>query len=95
MYTRLLIDETENGLHYSIQRAFWRMVLRTASNNNVQVIATTHSFDCIRGFAYAAKEFEDIEGRLVRLSRRDGNLKAVDYTEHQLAVATKHDIEVR
>ena len=91
----LLIDEAENGLHYSIHSAFWRMVLRTAHDNNIQVVATTHSFDCIRGFARAANEFEDIEGRLVRISRRDGNLKAIDYTEQDLVIATERFIEVR
>ena len=91
----LLVDEAENGLHYSIQRAFWRMVLQTAHNNNVQVIATTQSFDCIRGFTHAAKEFEDIEGRLVRLSRQDGNLEAIDYSEEDLVIAAERSIEVR
>ena len=58
----LLIDEAENGIHYSLQRRFWNMILRTAHGNNVQVFATTHSSDCIRGFAQAATEFEDAEG---------------------------------
>ena len=39
----LLIDEAENGIHHTIQRDFWRMVLLTAQENNVQVFATTHS----------------------------------------------------
>ena len=34
----LLIDEAENGIHYSLQRDFWNMVLRTAHENNVQVL---------------------------------------------------------
>ena len=41
----LLIDEAENGIHHSIQPKFWNMVLQTAQRNNVQVIATTHSWD--------------------------------------------------
>ena len=47
----LLIDEAENGLHHSVQPDFWRMIFRAAEENNVQVLATTHSDDCIRGFA--------------------------------------------
>ena len=50
----LLIDEAENGIHHTIQRDFWRMVLLTAEANNVQVFATTHSWDCVAGFAQAA-----------------------------------------
>ena len=54
----LLIDEVENGIHYSLQHDFWKMVMQTAYENNVQVFATTHSWDCVRGFAWAALETE-------------------------------------
>ena len=91
----LVIDEAENGIHHSVQRSYWRMVLQTAQENNVQVIATTHSWDCVRGFAQAATELEDVEGALVRLERRDGALRAVQYSEVQLQVAAEQGIEVR
>ena len=82
----LLIDEASNLLHYTVQRDFWRMVLRTAQANNVQVIATTHSADCIRGFAEATNENKDVEGVLYRLSRKGGPLRAVEYDEEELAI---------
>ena len=41
----LLIDEAENGIHHSVQADYWRLVLQTAQDNNVQVLATTHSWD--------------------------------------------------
>ena len=91
----LLIDEAENGIHYSVQRDYWRMVLRAAHEDNVQVFATTHSSDCIRGFAEAASEIEEAEGVLVRLSRRDGELRAVEYREEELVIAAEQGIEVR
>ena len=31
----LVVDEAENGIHYSVQRDFWRMVLRAAHLHNV------------------------------------------------------------
>ena len=77
----LLIDEAENGIHHTVQRDFWRMVLKTADENNVQVFATTHSYDCVRGFAQAATECEGIEGALVRLERKDNEMWAVEYSE--------------
>ena len=91
----LLIDEAENGIHYSLQRDFWRMVLRTAQENDVQVLATTHSWDCIKGFAQAATQSEDADGVLVRLSRQYGDLRAVEYSEEDLAIAAEQGIEVR
>ena len=91
----LLIDGAEGETHHSMQRAFWHMVLRRAQEHNVQVIATTHSWDCIRGFAAASAELEHVEGLLYRLSDSRGPLRAVDYSEEGLLTATKQGIEVR
>ncbi len=91
----LLIDEAENGIHYSIQSEFWRMVLQTAYENDIQVIATTHSSDCVRGFAQAALENDAVDGRLVQLSRRDGSLRAAELPEPELVIAAEQGIEVR
>ncbi len=91
----LLIDEVENGIHHSIQPKFWNMVLQTAQRNNVQVLATTHSWDCVRGFAQAANELEDVEGVLVRIQRVPIGLRAITYDESRLENIAKHGIEVR
>ena len=91
----LLIDEAENGIHHSIQRDFWTMVLKAAEQNNVQVLATTHSWDCVAGFAMAATAIEEMDGALVRLDRYDDRIKAVEYTEDDLRIAAEQGIEVR
>lgn len=91
----LTIDEAENGIHYSLQSDFWRMVLRASSEHDVQVFATTHSGDCVRGFARAAVEVEDVEGVLVRLERKAGKIRAVEYSEEELETAAEQGIEVR
>ena len=93
----LLIDEAENGIHHSVQSDFWRILLETAHKNNVQVLATTHSYDCIRGFAHAMTEYEGIEGALIRLERENGHLRAIEYSERNIKAIAKQqiDIEVR
>lgn len=91
----LLIDEVENGIHHSLQRDFWRMVLRTARANNVQVLATTHSYDCVQGFAEASSEVSHPSSVLVRVARREGETWAVEYSEKDLRIAAEQTIEVR
>ena len=91
----LLIDEAENGIYHSVQRDFWNMVMQTAHENNVQVLATTHGWDCVTGFAQAATELEEVEGVLVRLERKDDQIRAVEYSEKELITAADQDIEVR
>ena len=91
----LLIDEAENGIHHSIQRDFWTMILKAAHQNNVQVLATTHSWDCVAGFTMAATEIEEVDGALIRLEKKGDEIRAVEYPEDDLDVAARHGIEVR
>ena len=91
----LLIDEAENGIHHTVQHDLWKMILRTAHTNDVQVLATTHSWDCVRGFAYAVSEYKDAAGVLIRLDRDDRGLRAVEYSEEDLKIAADQGIEVR
>lgn len=91
----LLIDEVENGIHHSVFEKFWSMVLQMAHNNGVQVLATTHSFDCVTGFARAAEKFEEIETHLARLERRKNNTHAIMYSKPELEIVATQGIEVR
>ena len=91
----LFIDEVENGLHHSIQYDFWKMVLQTAHDNNVQVLATTHGWSCVEGFARAANDLQDIEGVLARIERKGDKTRSVEYNEEDLKIAAEQGIEVR
>ena len=91
----LVMDEAENGIHHAAQRRFWSMILKTAHRNNVQVLATTHSWDCVRGFAQAANDLDDIEGAVVRIEKKNDETWAVEYSEDQLRVVAEQGIEVR
>ena len=91
----LVVDEAENGIHYSIQRDFWRLILRAAHQYNVQVLATTHSKDCVTGFARAAIEFGEASGVYLRLERDGDQMRAVEYTEEELRTVADQGIEVR
>ena len=91
----LVLDEVENGIHYSAQRNFWNMVLRTAHDNRTQVFATTHSWDCVKGFALAASAVNEVEGTLIRLERDGNQTRVIEYSEDDLEVAAEQNIEVR
>ena len=91
----LLLDEAENGIHYSLQSKFWSMVLQAAEANNTQVLATTHSKDCVDGFAGAALARTDVDCNLVRIGWRKGKLRAVEYSTEELETVTEQNFEVR
>lgn len=91
----LFIDEIESGLHYSVLPDVWKLIFKTARDLNVQVFATTHSYDCIDAFAQAAIDDEESDGMLIRLARKDDQIKAFTFDEKQLETITKEKIEVR
>ena len=90
----LLIDEIENGMHYSLQYDLWKMLFGAAKLGNVQIVAATHSWDCIAGFAKVAKE-SDEEGALIRIERYGDEIEAVHYSEQELVTIAEQRIEVR
>ncbi len=67
----LLIDEFENGLYYSVQPDLWQSIFRVARRLNVQVFATTHSWDCVEGFQKAASTEKQAEGHRTVLSGKE------------------------
>ncbi len=91
----LLIDEIENGIHYSVQPELWQLIFQLAHRLNVQVFATTHSWDCIEGFQKAAQEDKQEEGMLIRLSLKKDEVVATLFDERKLGIATREQIEVR
>ena len=90
----LLIDEFENGLHHTVQTDVWRAVFKLARTLDVQVVATSHSWDAVESFQEAASEHPD-EGVLIRLSRRGEDVIPTLFREDELAIATRDHIEVR
>jgi energy-coupling factor transporter ATP-binding protein EcfA2 len=93
----LLIDEFETGLHHNVQSDVWQTVFKLAREWNVQVFATTHSWDCVEAFQEATAEDENEEAMLIRLQhkRSGGDIEAVLYDEELLAKATRQQVEVR
>jgi predicted ATPase len=91
----LLIDEIENGLHHTVQAEVWDAVFQYAETLDVQVFATTHSWETVVAFQSAANR-SPADGILYRLERdADGRVHVERYTEAELSIAAEHAIEVR
>ena len=91
----ILLDEIENGIHYSVLPDLWRFIFAGARWNGVQVFATTHSWDCIQAFQRAAAEAQPDESLLIRLEPGEDETRAVTIDRDELAIVTRDDIEVR
>lgn len=90
----LLIDEFENGLHWSVQEKVWKMVFELSERLNVQVFATTHSRDCVNNFN-KVWETDENAGAFIRLSKKGEEIVATEYDLELLKDSVETDVEVR
>lgn len=95
----LLIDEFENGLHWSVQEKIWKLIFDLATDLDIQVFATTHSEDAVKAFSKVANERPE-EGVLVKLVSKNlpsgsGKTIGVVYDEETLKTATMTETEIR
>ena len=92
----LLIDEFENGLHYSVQEKLWTILFELSKKLNIQLFVTTHSEDCIKGFEFVLNNSSGLfDGKLIRLDNENGIIKQVEFNAKELKIAAEQDIEIR
>jgi len=81
----VLIDEVENGIHYSVLRGLWDRVRVWMREWSVQFVATTHSDECIKA---AMEAFADEPGELaihkLYADKKSRNVKAKTFTGEAL-----------
>jgi AAA15 family ATPase/GTPase len=60
----MFTDEIDTGLHYSVMSDMWKLVIGRAIASNVQVFATTHSWDCIEGLSLLCQDDPSIQNKV-------------------------------
>ena len=91
----LLVDEIDTGLHYSVMGKMWRFLNECSERFNVQIIATTHSQDCVQSLAEICRA-DRVDPREVTIQRIDRHRsEAVAYSEAAIIAAAKNATEVR
>jgi len=91
----LLVDEIENGLHHTVMSKVWQAIAELAREYTVQIVATTHSEECIRAAHQAFATSEQYDFALHRLERVKGTIRAVTFDRETLEAATELGLEVR
>lgn len=95
----LLIDEIDNGVHYSFMSEIWDVIIRTAEANNTQVFATTHNIDSIKGLTTALEntdlEIQNETAGFKLVQSTDGTLSALPYDYKSLDYVIDSEIEIR
>ena len=91
----LLIDEIDTGFHWTVMEDMWRLVVEAAQRSSVQVFATTHSFDCIRGLGALVRSRPDLAEQVAIQKVHPSLEQAVCIPGEEIGIAVEQDIEVR
>ena len=93
----VLIDEIENGLHYSTQEILWRAIFEAAIAFDVQVFAATHSYENVKAFSAAYEKLNDKGDkiRLFRIENEKDEVRLIDFNHEMIDMAIERDWEVR
>jgi hypothetical protein len=90
----VLVDEIEDGLHYSVLPDVWRVIVRTALAHDVQIFTTTHSLEAIEAAVEGSEGHED-KLALFRLTRRDDDIRATRVDREGIEAAVEFALELR
>ena len=93
----VFIDEVENGIHYSVQTDVWKGIGLVARELDIQVFATTHSYEMIEAAHEAFRDDDPYEFRFHRLNRNSetDQIEAVTYNKAGVDAFTNISYEVR
>lgn len=91
----VLIDEIENGLHYSVMVQVWKAIAEAARHYDTQIFATTHSWECIESAHEAFLTSGPYDFRYHRLEQKDDTINAVTFDQSTLQTTIESGWEVR
>lgn len=83
----VIIDEIENGFHYSKYQDLWKLIHHAAVQYDVRVITTTHSYECIEA---ATKIFHNQNPDLFSIIRMEKTEKG--FISIPISSETAYDI---
>jgi energy-coupling factor transporter ATP-binding protein EcfA2 len=93
-----LIDELENGIHYSVLPQLWRGISEISSRLGIQVFVTTHSRECLEAATRVFVDEDPENSRdfaVIQLMRVRGEVVGRVLDEKRVAEALDNDIELR
>jgi hypothetical protein len=90
-----LIDEIENGIHHSAIADMWRGIAEVAERLDIQVFATTHSWECLVAAHEAFSSRATYDLRVIQLYRLAGDVSGRVLDAAHIKAAIAGEIELR
>lgn len=92
----VMIDEIDNGLHFSVMPQLWKVVFAMAKQHHVQLFVTTHNIDSLRALSDACQEeYASMLKAFKLIKTNDAVLNALPYCAQTLQYMLNQETEVR
>ncbi len=96
----LLIDEIDNGFHFSAMQVLWKALLSAAVENNVQIFISTHNIDSIKGLASILSDsnylrYQDEVAAFKLIRKNNGEVIALKYVSSSFIYSVNQQQEMR
>lgn len=91
----ILIDEIGSGLHHSILGKMWREVAKAAHKYDCQVVATSHSYECIRAVQEGLEGLVEPDFAYARMQQTKEGLVARVFPFEAFVAAIEKGWEIR
>lgn len=92
----MLVDEVENGIHYSVFQDLWQRIRDWTTESKVQFVATTHSAECIdAALAAFMNHPDDLSIHKLFEDKDTGRIAAATFSGEALDGARELNWEVR
>ena len=94
----LLVDEVDNGFHFSAMKTLWKAILMMACENNVQLFITSHNIDSVKGLMEAYTEHSEEQPNLSvfkLIKKTDDTIVPLPYDYANIKYMIQQEIEMR
>lgn len=97
-YNIVIIDELDNGLHYSAHKLMWRILLKFIEKRNMQLFVTTHNWECLQSLKCVMQDDEKLQelANIYNIAKTEHEgFQAYRYSFEGLKEAINNEIEIR
>jgi len=99
--TLLCIDEIDNGLYHDKQDVFWEQISKLCEEKNIQLFATTHSYEALQSILECGTKLYPKKGQfdevfnISKLIKFENEIKCFRYNQALLAARIENQMETR
>lgn len=90
----IIIDEIENGIHFSLMKKLIDNIIKISKENNIQFFISTHSKEFLEIFNNQIQK-ADINIKLYNIYDKDKIINAIEYTKDQICSMIYNQNEIR